>query len=124
MLFHESIHPLPGFTACGCCDAGTNPIPAANRLMANEYRLTPKPTVRLPANPTWRENPFHDNLWQFHYHSLVYVLQLEGAKPRDSDLQHQTGPLARVLPAGLGGRSGCVGSAALAGVQQVGAVRH
>ena len=67
------------------CDAGTNPIPAANRLMANEYRLTPKPTVRLPANPTWRENPFHDNLWQFHYHSLVYVLQLEGAWARTGE---------------------------------------
>ncbi|TMD27712.1 MAG: hypothetical protein E6I94_09345, partial [Chloroflexi bacterium] len=75
----------PGIVLREGCDAGTNPIPAANRLMANEYRLTPKPTVRLPANPTWRENPFHDNLWQFHYHSLVYVLQLEGAWARTGE---------------------------------------
>ena len=32
-----------------------------------------------PRNPTWRENPFHDDNWLFNYHSLRFVLKLEAA---------------------------------------------
>jgi hypothetical protein len=62
----------------GCALSG-NVVGAADRLLHNRYTLGSERTVRLPANPTWRENPFHDDNWLFDYHSLRFVLKLEAA---------------------------------------------
>ncbi len=61
------------------CDPRGDVVGAADRLLDSRYTLGSEPTVRLPANPTWRENPFHDDNWLFGYHSLRYVLKLEAA---------------------------------------------
>ncbi len=62
----------------GCAVSG-NVVAAADRLLANRYTLGSERTVRLPRDPTWRENPFHDDNWLFDYHSLRFVRKLEAA---------------------------------------------
>ena len=62
----------------GCAISG-DVVAAADRLMKDRYKLGPRPTVKLPHDPTWRENPFHDSNWLFNYHSLRFVLKLEAA---------------------------------------------
>lgn len=70
------------------CAAKGDVIAAANRLMRNRYTLGSEPTVRLPANPTWRENPFGDDNWRFDYHSLRFVLKLETAWARTGNARY------------------------------------
>jgi Heparinase II/III-like protein/Heparinase II/III N-terminus len=61
------------------CTGGDNAIAEADQLLLNRYRLGAEPAVKLPSNPTWREDPFHDNNWLFNYHALRFVLTLEQA---------------------------------------------
>ena len=61
------------------CSVSGDVVASANRLMKDRYKLGTRPAVRLPHNPTWRENPFHDDNWLFGYHSLRFVLTLEAA---------------------------------------------
>lgn len=63
----------------GSCTGISSSAARANELMANRYRLTPHPTVTLPANPRWSENPLYDANWQFQYHALRYVIDLFAA---------------------------------------------
>jgi hypothetical protein len=59
----------------GC--AGTvDSITRADQMMRNRYQIGTRPYVTLPSNPTWREDPFHDNNWLFDYHSLRFALTL------------------------------------------------
>ena len=51
-------------------------IPTADDLLANRYTLDPHPTVELPADPAWNENPLNDRNWQYQYHSQRYVRTL------------------------------------------------
>jgi hypothetical protein len=48
--------------------------------MAGHLSFRAHETVDLPADPTWREDPFHDANWRFRYHALawLYPLLLEG----------------------------------------------
>ena len=62
----------------GCAVSG-NVVAAADRLIKDRYTLGSRPAVRLPHNPTWSENPFHDDNRLFDYHSLRFVLKLEAA---------------------------------------------
>jgi hypothetical protein len=48
-------------------------IAYANQLLANRYWFYPHPTVTLPADPTWGEDPLHDVNWQFQFQSLRFV---------------------------------------------------
>lgn len=57
----------------------------ADELLENRYTLAPHPTVTLPANPTWRENPLHDRNWQFQYHSLWLTYSLLAAWRESGD---------------------------------------
>jgi hypothetical protein len=61
------------------CRRSADPVPVANDLMANRYTLQPHPTVTLPADPRWTENPLRDSNWQSQFHSLRFTLDLLGA---------------------------------------------
>ncbi len=61
------------------CLGPPNAVAVADALLANNYQLASHPTVTLPTNPTWGENPFHDKNWLFNYHSLRFVLALTTA---------------------------------------------
>ena len=58
------------------CLNAADPIARADELMANHYRLASLPSVDLPSNPSWTEDPLHDASWQFRFHSMRYVLDL------------------------------------------------
>ena len=61
------------------CRGSRDVITEADLLLQNRYRIGNNRLVTLPANPTWRENPLHDDNWQFDFHTLRFVLTLEHA---------------------------------------------
>lgn len=61
------------------CAGPPNSKAIADSLLRNRYTLARYPTVTLPANPTWRENPLRQINWLFNYHSLRYVWALTTA---------------------------------------------
>ena len=70
------------------CASGPHAIHRADELLANRYRLGPHPTVTLPADPTWAEDPLHDVNWQVFYHGLSYVLALTEAWTLTGDARY------------------------------------
>jgi hypothetical protein len=48
-------------------------IAYSDGLLANRYWFYPHPTVTLPADPTWAENPLDDANWLFQFQSLRFV---------------------------------------------------
>jgi hypothetical protein len=57
------------------CQIGTTAL--ADQVMAGHLTLGTFAAVTLPADPTWREAPFHgDRNWLFNYHSMRWVLPL------------------------------------------------
>lgn len=61
----NAVVPYPGH-----CRGWTNAGARADELLANRWQLAIHPTVTLPANRSWTENPLGDNNWQFVDHSL------------------------------------------------------
>jgi hypothetical protein len=59
---------------------------AAKALMAGRITLYPHAAARLPANPTWKENPFKDPNWVFQLHTLRWadVLRREGIRTKNN----------------------------------------
>ena len=55
-------------------DQGT--IQAANDLLRNVWDVPRYAPVRLPATPTWSENPYDVNYWRFEFYSLRPTLNL------------------------------------------------
>jgi heparinase II/III-like protein len=55
-------------------DQGT--IQAANDLLRNVWDVPRYASVRLPASPTWSENPYNVNYWRFEFYSLRPTLNL------------------------------------------------
>lgn len=45
----------------------------ATALLNGELTMRPHGLWSLPRNPTWKENPFSDNNWQFQYHMLRWL---------------------------------------------------
>ena len=66
---------LPPPVPADCRWAG-NAVSYAKLLLANRYALSGHPTVTLPANPTWAEDPLHDVNWVFEFQNLKWVLSL------------------------------------------------
>jgi len=60
----------------------------ADDLLANRYQFGPHPTVTLPADPSWDENPLHELNWLFNYHSMRYVLALTTAWTETGDRRY------------------------------------
>jgi hypothetical protein len=63
----------------------------AKALMAGRLTLSPHPSTLLPANPTWRENPFRDPNWTFQLHTLRWadVLRREGIRTKNQAMLHR-----------------------------------
>jgi hypothetical protein len=61
------------------CLGVSGSVARADELLANRYTLTPHPAVRLPSNPTWREDPLHDANWRFQLHTLRFAESLRAA---------------------------------------------
>jgi hypothetical protein len=59
-----------------CTLAGAPKLEAAEEIRRGRLTLNPFPAARLPANPTWRENPFRDVSWVFRYHTMRWILPL------------------------------------------------
>jgi hypothetical protein len=51
-------------------------IRAANDLLHNVWDIPRYASVRLPASPTWSENPYQVNYWRFEFYSLRPTLNL------------------------------------------------
>ena len=75
------------------CEVPGDVVAAADALLRNRYTLGTERTVRLPADPSWRENPFRDANWLFDYHSLRFVMKLEAAWAQTGNARY----LARAL---------------------------
>lgn len=84
----EGVDPPPDATVYpGYCRYSSDYLANADRLLADRYRLSPHPIVRLPHDLRWNEDPLHDRNWQFQFHALRYVLDLFAA-------WHRTGRVA------------------------------
>jgi hypothetical protein len=59
-----------------CHPYGAPPLNLADEIRRGRLTLRPFRSVLLPADPTWRENPFRDVNWVFRYQSLRFVLPL------------------------------------------------
>jgi hypothetical protein len=59
-----------------CYVPGQPRVTTAPAILGGRLKLGPFPTFRLPANPTWRENPFRDVNWVFRYHTLAWMMPL------------------------------------------------
>lgn len=72
--------PLPTAHARGsqCFRPGVyeDSVRYADELLANRYTFPPHPTVTLPSDPTWSEDPLGDANWVFQFHSMRYVWHL------------------------------------------------
>jgi heparinase II/III-like protein len=66
-------------------------------MLANRYTLSSMPTVELPADPRWTENPLKSRNWEFQYHSMRFVWDLLGAfdETRDPRYLDRAGVLLR-----------------------------
>src|SRR3990172_1052477 len=61
------------------CRGPSDSVAIADDLLRNRYTFPAFPTVPLPSNPTWAEDPLHNNSWLYHYHSLTFVWSLTTA---------------------------------------------
>jgi Heparinase II/III N-terminus len=69
----------------GYAAARSDDAAVARQIMAGRLPLQNHRTVRLPANPTWREDPLRDANWQFQYHALLWVDRLRRVGLRTGD---------------------------------------
>lgn len=59
--------------------AAENESELVSRLKKRRLHMAPHQAWTLPDDPTWRENPFDDNNWQFQYHMLRWLDPLRRA---------------------------------------------
>ena len=70
------------------CLGPANSVAVADNLLLNRYTLANFPTVTLPSNPTWTENPLKQVNWLFNYHSLRFVWALTTAWSQTGDQRY------------------------------------
>ena len=71
------------------CRGPANSVAVADALLANRYTLASFPTVTLPSNPKWTENPLKQVNWLFNYHSLRFVWALTTAWAQTGDARYR-----------------------------------
>lgn len=54
-------------------------------LLQGRLTMAPHPEWTLPAEPTWREDPFHDRNWCFQFHMLRWLEPLRRAAAKGDD---------------------------------------
>ena len=70
------------------CLGPANSVAVADALLNNRYTLASFPTVTLPSNPRWNENPLKQVNWLFNYHSLRFVWALTTAWAQTGDQRY------------------------------------
>lgn len=71
------------------CRGPANSVAVADALLRNRYTLASHPSVTLPANPAWNEDPLHSLNWRSNFHSLRFVLALLGAWAETDDTRYR-----------------------------------
>ena len=82
-----SASPAPPLLREGCRPVA-GAVARADDLLANRYTFGYLPTVELPANPRWNENPLKSRNWEFQYHSLRFVWDLLAAFQETADARY------------------------------------
>ena len=88
MSFHPGTHPAVAAaagSAASACRPATGYVDRARGLLDDRYTLGVFPTVRLPHDLTWREDPLHDVNWVFRLHSLEPIQDLVAATASTGD---------------------------------------
>jgi hypothetical protein len=67
------------------CERSSGSLARADDLLANRYTFSPHPTVALPADPAWSEDPLGDRNWRFQLHTLRFTWDLFDAWSRTDD---------------------------------------
>ncbi|HEX6867489.1 MAG TPA: heparinase II/III family protein [Candidatus Limnocylindrales bacterium] len=70
------------------CRGPANSVQVADELLANRYQLASHPTVTLPADPDWDEDPLRDTNWQFNLHSMRFIWALTTAWAETGDQRY------------------------------------
>lgn len=71
--------PGPRLLREDCRPRSGDVVARANDLLANRYTFAGMPTVELPPDPRWNENPIDSRNWEFQYHSLRFLWDLTAA---------------------------------------------
>lgn len=58
-------------------------------LVEGRLRMSPHPEWELPAEPTWKEDPFKDRNWCFQYHMLRWLEPLRRAAAKGDDAAYE-----------------------------------
>ena len=61
------------FTLCDSADSTSPTVAQADQLLANKYSFSGFSTVTLPANLTWKEDPFHNPSWVLKLHQMYWT---------------------------------------------------
>lgn len=61
------------FTLCDSADSTNPTVAQADELLANKYSFSGFPTATLPANLTWKEDPFHNPSWALKLHQMYWT---------------------------------------------------
>lgn len=61
------------FTLCDSADSTSPTVAQADQLLANKYAFSGFPTVTLPANLTWKEDPFRNSSWVLKLHQMYWT---------------------------------------------------
>src|SRR5579864_2210437 len=61
------------FTLCDSADSTSPTVAQADQLLANKYAFSGFPTATLPANLTWKEDPFHNPSWALKLHQMYWT---------------------------------------------------
>ena len=80
--------PKPRLLREGCRPGAGDPLARANDMLANRYTFSNMPTVDLPADPRWNENPIKSRNWEFQYHTLRFVWDLTAAFEQTADMRY------------------------------------
>lgn len=65
-----------------------NPKEVAD-LLEGRLRMSPHPEWELPAEPTWKEDPFKDRNWCFQFHMLRWLEPLRRAAAKGDDAAYE-----------------------------------
>ena len=48
-------------------------IKKSDQIIISEFSLLGKPSVKLPENLAWNENPYNDRSWEWSLHAMEYI---------------------------------------------------
>lgn len=78
-----------GWSLCVGPPEPVDSVRYARELLQNRYTLAPHPTVVLPEDPTWRENPLRDPNWAWQLQTLRFAWNLWIAYERTGEWSYR-----------------------------------